>query len=149
MTLGPVQLLIIGFDPAGEFRGQVMAELERLRVMDVVRLIDALLVHRAADGSFTIIEAEDDGVLGDLPGGGMHVRALTGLDPGGADLDEVSPDSDVWYPSDAIPRGATVALAVIEHTWAIGLRDAIGEAGGSLLAEAWVHPEDLVTAGLR
>lgn len=147
MTLGPVQLLIVGFDPAGEFRGQVLAELERLRAMDVVRLIDALLVHRAADGSFTIIEAEDDALAG-LPGGGMHVRALTGLEPDGTDWDEISPESDVWYPSDAIPRGATVALAVIEHTWAIGLRDAIGEAGGSLLAEAWVHPDDLVTAGL-
>jgi hypothetical protein len=149
MTLGPIQLLVIGFDQGGEFRGQILAELQRLRATEVIRLIDALLVHKKADGSFTILEA-DDNPFGDLPGGGLHVRALTGLAAGStdADLDERSDGPEVWYPLDAIPRGATVAMAVIEHSWAIGLRDAIGEAGGSLLAESWVHPEDLAMAGM-
>jgi hypothetical protein len=149
MTLGPIQLLVIGFDQGGEFRGQILAELQRLRDTDVIRLVDALVVHKKADGSFTLLEA-DDNALGDLPGGGMHVRALTGLAAGSTDtdLDERANGPDVWYPLDAIPAGATVALAVIEHSWAIGLRDAISEAGGALLADSWVHPEDLVLAGM-
>jgi len=35
---------------------------------------------------------------------------------------------DVWYVADMIPDGATVAIGLIEHRWAIGLRDAIGRA---------------------
>jgi hypothetical protein len=39
-------------------------------------------------------------------------------------------------------------VALIEHRWAIGLRDLIHEAGGFRLADAWVHPLDLVAVGL-
>lgn len=35
-----------------------------------------------------------------------------------------------------------------EHRGAIGLRDAIHDAGGLHLADAWVHPADLVAVGL-
>jgi hypothetical protein len=37
---------------------------------------------------------------------------------------------------------------LVEHRWAIGLRDAIRVAGGLPVADAWVHPVDLATAGL-
>lgn len=37
---------------------------------------------------------------------------------------------------------------MIEHRWAIGLRDLILDAGGFHLADAWIHPLDLVAIGL-
>jgi hypothetical protein len=49
---------------------------------------------------------------------------------------------------DAIPNGSAAAIALIEHRWAVGLRDAIREAGGFHLADAWVHPADLIAVGL-
>ena len=49
MSLGPVQLLVIGFDRP-DFSGEVLAELERLRETDVVRVIDLLVVQKGADG---------------------------------------------------------------------------------------------------
>ena len=39
-------------------------------------------------------------------------------------------------------------IVLIEHRWAIGTRDAIRAAGGSAVADAWIHPADLVAAGL-
>jgi hypothetical protein len=53
------------------------------------------------------------------------------------------PSEDVWYVADAIPQGASAAIALLEHRWAIPLRDAISRANGETLADAWVHPEDL------
>ena len=50
---------------------------------------------------------------------------------------------------DAIPNGSVVAIALIEHRWAVGLRDALGAAGGYHLADAWVHPIDLAAVGAR
>jgi len=38
-------------------------------------------------------------------------------------------------------------VALLEHRWAIPLRDAIEEAGGAVLADEWVHPADLVAIG--
>ena len=34
-------------------------------------------------------------------------------------------------------------VALIEHRWAIPVGDAVRQAGGETLADAWVHPEDL------
>ena len=48
-----------------------------------------------------------------------------------------------------IPDGATVAIGLIEHRWAMGLRDAIGRAGGFVLADEWIHPKDLIAVGFK
>ena len=54
---------------------------------------------------------------------------------------------DMWYVDDAIPPGTAAAIALLDHRWAIGLRDAIQSAGGFHLADAWIHPADLVAIG--
>jgi hypothetical protein len=41
----------------------------------------------------------------------------------------------------------TAAIAMLEHRWAIPMRDAILRNGGVVLADAWIHPEDLVRYG--
>src|SRR4029077_11776044 len=49
MAIGPVQLIVLGFrDP--DFHGEIIAELERLKASDTVRVIDALAVYKDADG---------------------------------------------------------------------------------------------------
>jgi hypothetical protein len=37
---------------------------------------------------------------------------------------------------------------LIEHSWAIGLREQVRDSGGVLSADAWIHPSDLVDVGL-
>ena len=49
MAIGPVQLVVLGFEHE-EFHGEIIAELERLKESDAVRVIDALAVHKDADG---------------------------------------------------------------------------------------------------
>jgi hypothetical protein len=41
MAIGPVQLLVLGFDHP-EFQGEIRGELDRLRDNDLVRVLDAL-----------------------------------------------------------------------------------------------------------
>jgi hypothetical protein len=57
-------------------------------------------------------------------------------------------ETESWYVDDAIPPGTAAAVALLEHRWAIPLRDAIREAGGFHLADAWIHPADRVAIGL-
>ena len=53
MSIGPVQLLVLGFSHP-DFHGEVIAELERLRETDTVRVIDSLAVYKDADGNLEV-----------------------------------------------------------------------------------------------
>ena len=54
----------------------------------------------------------------------------------------------VWSVADVVPPGSMAAVVLLEHRWAIPLRDAVRRAGGAALADAWIHPEDLVLYGV-
>jgi uncharacterized membrane protein len=162
MTIGPVQLLVLGFEDA-DFHGDVLAEIDRLRESDVVRLIDLLVVHKDTEGNIERLhrtdlpadEAENIGAtvgaligLGAAGEEGAEVGAIlgaAGIDAAGGHV--VSGD-DFWFVDEEIPNGSAAAIALVEHRWAIGLRDAIRTAGGAPIADAWVHPADLLAVGL-
>jgi len=156
-----VQILVIGFGDA-EFKGTIRAELERLRDHDVVRLIDLIVVRKDEDGNIERLQQSDltqdeamefGAIVGALVGvgadgeEGAEVGAVLGAQAmeGGHVFDQ----TDTWYVDDAIPPGTAAAVALLDHRWAIGLRDAIREAGGFHLADAWVHPADLIAIGVE
>ncbi len=159
--LGPVQLVIIAFD-GGTFEGKILAELRRLREQDAVRLLDLLFVAKGEDdevielvmSDLSAAEAEEYGAL---------VRALMGVGVGGevsaAEGEQVAADAasrngsllgleDAWFLADQIPPGTAAAVALLEHRWAVPLRDAIEAAGGHDLVDTWIHPEDLGAIGV-
>jgi uncharacterized membrane protein len=160
MKLGPVQVLIVGFQE-GKFEGEILAELRRLREHDIIRMIDLIFVAKDEQGDIAEVEhsdlsaeetAEFGALLGALIGLGAagEEGAVAGAEIGaeaaaanGSLLDA----EDAWYLADAIPPGTAAAIALIEHRWAIPLRDAIEGAGGHSLVDSWVHPEDLVAIG--
>src|SRR4051794_36317282 len=53
MAIGPVQLIVLGFSHP-DFHGEIIREVERLRESDTVRVIDALAVHKDADGEIEV-----------------------------------------------------------------------------------------------
>jgi hypothetical protein len=144
MSLGPVQLLVIGFDRP-DFSGEVLAELKRLREGDVVRVIDLLVVQKGTDGVVRRLHHSD---LAEAEGAGAVLGALIGLDATGPEDGELPAEDEFWSLDEAIPNDSAAAIALVEHRWAIGTRDAIGAAGGVAVAEAWIHPADLAAAGL-
>ena len=158
MTMGPVQVLVIGFDDP-DFRGEILAEVERLREDDIVRMIDVVVVRKTADGELEKFQQKDLEASAEF---GALAGALIGIGAGGEEAAEIAAvrgaeaavssdlldDQEVWYIADAIPNGSAAAIALLEHRWAIGLRDAIGRAGGFHLADAWIHPRDLVAIGV-
>jgi len=157
MALGPVQLLTVGFvEP--NFTGAVLDEIKRLREADIVRLIDLLIVAKDENGEVTEVEIGDRPELQEF---GAVAGALLGLGAAGelgADAGAVLgaeamadgkmyDEEDLWILADQIPPGMTAAIALIEHRWAIPLRNAIMDAGGVALVDEWIHPADLVRYG--
>lgn len=136
---GPVQLLVIGFD-GPDFGGAALAEFERLRTGDAVRLIDVLVLHREEGGAIRRVDHPA------LTADGAVLEALVAFDEEQADA---ALDAEHRWSLDAlIPNDSAAALVLVEHRWAVGARDAIQAAGGSAVADAWVHPDDLAAAGL-
>ena len=137
--MGPVQVLVVGLDQPS-LRGEVLAELARLREAGIVRLVDLLLVCRGDDGTFETLEAPPwmPAGLGELAAaviGGPAGDALSG------DADAVN--DSLWSLAEAVPPGTTAAVALLEHSWAGPPRDAIRRAGGRPLEETWLDPADV------
>jgi len=58
MSIGPVQMLILGFEDP-QFKGEALAELEKLKEADIIRVIDALVVWKDAEGNVAILQDTD------------------------------------------------------------------------------------------
>ena len=159
MTVGPVEIFVIAFkDP--EFHGEIRAELERLRDGEIIRLVDLLAVRKTEDGVIEAIQRSDldadealafGAAVGALIGfgaageEGMELGAVWGL----RELADghVFDDEDKWRVADAIEPGEGALVALVEHRWAIPLREAVRRAGGNAVAGRWIADQDLVRLG--
>ena len=161
MAIGPVQLIVLGFTHP-DFHGEVIAELERLRASDAIRVIDSLAVYKDAKGEIEVEHlsnlTHDEAVeLGSKVGAlvglgiegeeGMHAGAEAGAEAA-ADGISVFSDEEAWDVVEDIPNDSAAALLLIEHHWAVPLRDAIARAGGHRISDGFISPLDLVEIGL-
>jgi uncharacterized membrane protein len=163
MAIGPVQLIVLGFSHP-DFHGEVIAELERLRAADTVRVIDSLVVYKDADGELEVAHlsnlTRDEAVeLGSKIGAliGLGIEGEEGMEAGaiaGAEEAEaeggihVFNEEEGWDVLEDIPNDSAAALILLEHHWAVPLRDAIMRAGGWRISDGFISPLDLVAIGL-
>ena len=161
MAIGPVQLIVLGFSHP-EFHGEIIEELERLRESGTVRVIDALAVHKDADGAIEVAHlsnlTKDEAVeLGIKVGAliGLGIEGEEGMEAGaiaGAEAAEdgvhVFSDEEAWDVLEEIPNDSAAALLLIEHHWAVPLRDAVARAGGFRISDGFISPLDLIEIGL-
>jgi len=163
MAIGPVQLIVLGFNHP-EFHGEIINELERLRESDTVRVIDALAVHKDADGEIEVAHlsnlSKGEAIeLGTKIGAliGLGIEGEQGMEAGAeagaeavaeGDGVHVFSDDEAWDVLEDIPNDSAAALILIEHHWAVPLRDAIARAGGFRLSDGFISPLDLIGIGL-
>ena len=161
MAIGPVQLLVLGFEHP-DFHGQIIEELEKLRASDTVRVIDSLAVYKDAQGEIEVMHLSNlsraEAIeLGSKIGAliGLGIEGEEGLEAGAqagaeaaVDGIEVFSDEDAWDVIEEIPNDSAAALLLIEHHWAVPLRDAIASAGGFRISDGFISPLDLVEIGL-
>ena len=162
MAIGPVQLIVLGFEHP-EFHGEIIEELEKLRESDTVRVIDSLAVYKDADGEIEVrhlsnLTKEEAVELGSKVAAliGLGIEGEKGFEEGaeiGAEMAaehgvNVFSDEDAWDVLEDIPNDSAAALLLIEHHWAVPLRDAVVRAGGFRVSEGFISPLDLVAIGL-
>ena len=163
MAIGPVQLIVLGFTHP-DFHGEVIAELEALRRTDTVRVIDALAVYKDPTGEIEVehlsnLTADEAVELGSKVGAliGLGIAGDRGFEEGAAigaeaaaEGFDVFPESgEGWDVLEDIPYDSAAALILLEHHWAVPLRDAIARAGGFRISDGFISPLDLVAIGLH
>jgi len=126
MTLGPIEVLVIGF-PGNRFNGQIVPEITSLIERGIITVVDAVMIQKDESGDVSFIELEQTDV--DDPA----IGAFAGLIHGGTndlvsdeDLDEFAADLDV---------NSSAAVLVFEHTWSKGFRDAVVASGGVVVRD--------------
>ena len=162
MAIGPVQLIVLGFSHP-DFHGEIIEELERLHDSGTVRVIDALAVYKDANGELEAehlsnLTEEEAIEVGSKIGAliGLGFEGEEGADAGAAaGAQEAATEGvnifggvDEWDVLEDIPNDSAAALILLEHHWAVPLRDAIARAGGFRLADGFISPLDLVQVGL-
>jgi len=162
MAIGPVQLVVLGFEHP-EFRGEIIDELERLRESDTVRVIDSIAVYKDAEGDLEVAHlsnlTQDEAIeLGSTIGAliGLGIEGEEGLEAGAVAGAEAAAEGgihplsggDEWDVLEDIPNDSAAALILLEHQWAVPLRDAVMRAGGFRISDGFISPLDLVGVGL-
>jgi uncharacterized membrane protein len=161
MSIGPVQLVVLGFRHP-HFHGEIIEALEQLRKSDTVRVIDALAVYKDAEGDLEAehlsnLTEEEAVELGSKIGAliglgfegeqGAEAGALAGAAAAEAGVPQL-PTEDVWDVLEDIPPDSAAALLLLEHHWAVPLRDAVMRAGGYRIGDGFISPLDLVELGM-
>ena len=161
MAIGPVQLVVIGFEHP-DFSGEILEEFVRLRDHDTVRVIDAQVVAKDAEGDVAVVELsqldpaeamEFGATIGALVGLGAagEEGAAVGAELGAEAAEdglELFDEDEVWDVLEDLPLDTAAALILLEHRWAIPLRDKVAAAGGFPIDAGMISPLDLVAIGL-
>src|SRR5207247_1167701 len=134
MAIGPVQLIVLGFEHP-DFHGEIIEELERLKESGTVRVIDALAVYKDAQGELEVehlsnLSQEEAIEVGSVVGAliGLGIEGEEGFEAGAAAGAQAAAegvhafsDEEAWDVVEEIPNDSAAALNLLEHQWAIPL----------------------------
>jgi hypothetical protein len=138
MAIGPVQLIVLGFNHP-DFHGEVIAELEVEHLSNLTE--DEAIELGSKIGALIGLGFEgEEGIDAGAEAGIEEVAAQGGV--------KVFSDDDAWDVLEDIPNDSAAALILLEHHWAVPLRDAIVRAGGFRISDGFISPLDLVGIGL-
>ncbi|MEO3745534.1 hypothetical protein [Plantactinospora sp. B5E13] len=151
--IGPVQLMIIGFD-GRQIPAPLLEKLHTLRAEPAVHILDALAAHKNRDGTI-----ETEGVPDLLPDpahepGAILDRLMARAGAAGTMGQTSNTGPSYLFRSDALPDPRTAASGtsslalLLEHRWAAPLRDAATEVDAYPIDTGWLGQNTLTEVGL-
>jgi DNA-binding NarL/FixJ family response regulator len=144
---GPLQVIAVSFGPGAEFRGRVLAEVDRLQGRGMLRLLDLLVVAKNPDGTIQRLSVGDDEDFGQL------LASILPVDAGGPLRPSVGAGSwgfdrtDAWTLTESMLPDTALAFLLVEHRWAQPLFDAIAQTGGRFISEGFLTAETGLVIG--
>lgn len=159
MSIGPIQMVVLGFPDTGLLEGRIAEELALLSDVGLIRIVNAVFVAREGDEALMVqvsdLDDEQREMLGAVIGAVMGViadedlgaevgaevgaQAAAGTGMAGAIAEDILED---------LPEDSAALVLVVEHRWLIPLRDAVRDAGGIVMARQSIGLEELISLGL-
>ena len=127
---GPVEWVAITF-PGPALGAGMAAPLSELVEARTVRVLDAVVVHKAADGTVTEGELADE---------------TSAFDPVEGEVLELVSHADLRTIAERLANDTTTLVLVWENLWAAGFADAVRAHGGSIVAHDRVPADDVARA---
>jgi hypothetical protein len=131
MEIGPLEYVVIGFQD-DDFTNEILPELNAIQASNLIRVVDLLFVSKGIDGTVTMREVSELSEEERQSFGGM-VEDLNGL----------FTTQDIERLAAEIPPSTSAVVVLLEHTWTLGLAEAVRRAGGVLFTGGLVTPEAL------
>lgn len=124
MAHGPMEIVVFALPGAG-LAGEMLAEIEALVGAGTVRIVDAVLARRDAEGVLTVSELADDPTWDELGAFIDQVEGLLAAD----DVEELTAE---------LPAGRTGLVLAFENLWVRPLLAAVRAADGAVLSQVAV-----------
>jgi len=132
--LGPVDYLVVEFPPGAQnFTGEMAAELVRLSDAGTIRVLDLLILQKAADGSVDAYEIDETEAADEIRALETHVSEILAAD-------------DVEHLAAAMEPGSVAGVLVWENTWAAPFASAARRAGGQLIATGRIPIQEIAAS---
>jgi Family of unknown function (DUF6325) len=132
---GPIDYIVVGFDGL-KFDGSIMRALGEAIEKGTIRLL-----------ALSVLAKDENGDVGEMNIADLGDEYLVEI--GASTSNDLITDEDVSEVGALLPPNTAAGLLIIEHLWAIPLKQAIIDANGTLVAEGRIHPdaEDEITEG--
>jgi len=131
-SIGPVDVAVILFD-GNKFNGDVAPALADLNDSGTVRIIDLALVRKGADGTATVIEANDADVADTFEGVSETQFDLLSEE----DLAEIA---------DGLEADSSALVVVWENTWAARFAAAVRGSRGRVITQERIPRQTVLRA---
>lgn len=135
MTMGPLEYLVIEFE-GNHFSGEILPELRALRDRGVARIVDLVFIQKDEDGNTIVRE------LSDFSG-----EEAQPFGPIAGDILSLLTAEDVEEVASRVENNSSVALLLLEHLWAVRLKEALLKAHGRLIDDGLVPAEEVEALG--
>jgi uncharacterized membrane protein len=159
--VGPIQVVVFGFDRIDQFKGEVLEELTTLRGRGLIRLIDLFVAVKDPSGEVVAAElkglTEDESVeFGRVVGKLLGTKEISAGEVAVAAVERTLAAAAKSVGLDYrglrslvenLPPGKAFGILLFEHVWAVPLRDAIRRAGGVPLAQGHHRSAGMVEGG--
>ena len=135
MTYGPIDILAIEFPDNTRLLGEGLAELIELVAKGTIRIIDAVVVMKDADGNVAAREMQE-----------LDPSLIAVLDPLKPTITSLVTTNDVEAIGEALAPNSTAAIMLYENLWAIKFKEAMLKADARLLLQERIPHEVVVEA---
>jgi hypothetical protein len=131
MDIGPLEYVVIGVTDQ-QLKSDLITELNAIQEAGKIRVVDLIFVSKSADGAVAMQEVSEL-VEEELAEYGDIALNLMGL----------LTAEDINQLTGQIPSDSSAVVILIEHTWVIGLTEAVRKNGGAVYAAGMV-PHDVL-----